>query len=1065
MRKTKLTSALTTAFLLALFVFTNAQPVSSKPVDSSAAQSAPYPYVPDVILLEVQAGITLDASPQAAPVAPNNSGIPTLNATLGSLVMISAEPLFQSIQARKVSGQNDLTRFYRVQLGSGADVPGAAKTLAALPEVTSAEPDYIAFPAEVPASEYVPSSIYSTTPLTINDPLYAEQWGLTKINIEGGWSSTVGSPTVSIAIVDSGIDLTHVDLAGNLWINPGEIANNGLDDDSNGFIDDVNGWNFVSGNKDIADDNGHGTLVTGVAAAVGGNAQGIVGACPQCSIMTVKVMQASGTANYSDVAAGILYAAQKGAKVINLSLGGYANSNILKNAIDTAANTYGAVIVAGAGNDNLTTAFYPAAYDNVLAVAGTQNDDTKAATSNYASWVDVSAPGAVIKTTALGGGWVDQSGTSFAAPFASGLAGLLRTLHPDWGQATIRSQIVHTADNINGVNPTYIGMLGSGRINAGGAMQTPHPVLRVAEYSVNGLTSGRPILGASSSMIVTLNNDWWDSPNVTGTLSTTDPHVSITNGSASFGTIPAGTSSAGATAFTFSVNALAGYNHPISFSLNVADTNGYATTLNFTVNTETGVTNKSGTITADETWTSDQTYLITNNVGVAENVTLTIQPGTTVKFNGNYYLNIGGTLIADGTLSQPIHFKSNTGGTWEKINFEDISADAVADGSGNYTSGSILRYVNMEGASAGITCNLATPYLSHVTLNSGGITCSLGATPLWLMDNSIPGAVSITGDGNAYRNTASGLSISGAGIAEDNVVHGTLSLGSGTARNTVNGITIGGSGGTLDTNTITGNVNLGDSYTVSGNTITGSLTTGNGASVDHNTVSNGITVGSTATVTWNNVENSNGTGLTAGSGLTAHHNRLIGNTIGMVATDGTIEYNLIANNTSVGLQVGAARVRYNTFTGNKGNTIVVQGDTPLGITSNNLEGNTGTYDLYIDLSIPNSVVPVPAQNNWWGTTNTTTIGARIFDYLDDFNKEQATFAPILTAPDQTAPGYVRSVTVLPDTTLGIQTGTFQVQFSKPMDTNYAPSMEFYSTKLGTWSQYNTSNSGLPSNNV
>ena len=938
---------------------------------------------------------------------------------------------------------------------------GAAEILSALPEVAFAEPDYIALPADVPTSvQSLPA--YAVNSLTINDPLYSQQWGLAKINIEGGWSSTVGSPTIAIAILDLGIDLNHADLAGNLWVNPGEIANNGLDDDSNGFIDDVNGWNFVSGTKDISDDHGHGTLVTGVAAAVGGNGQGIVGACPQCSIMTVKVMQASGTANYSDIAAGILYAAQKGAKVINLSLGGYANSNILKNAIDTAASTYGAVIVAGAGNDNVTTAFYPAAYDNVLSVAGIQNDDTKVGTSNYASWVDVSAPGITIRTTALGGGWVDQSGTSFAAPFASGLAGLLRTLHPDWGQATIRSQIVHTTDNIDSVNPTYAGLLGSGRINAGSAMQTPHPILQVAGYSVNGLASGRPVLGTSSSLIVTLNNDWWDSPSVMGTLSSADPYVSITSGSASFGTIAAGTSSANAAAFTFSVNNSAGYNHPISFNLNVADTNGYATTLNFAVTTEAGVTNKSGTIPSDETWTNDQTYLITNNVGVAPGVTLTIQPGTTIKFNGNYYLNIGGTLIANGTPSQPIQFKSNTAGTWDKINFDDQSVDALADVNGSYTSGSILGYVNMEGASAGIACTTATPYLTHVTLNSGGINCSLGATALWLMDNSIPSAVTITGSGNAYRNIVSGnLSISGAGIAEDNLVHGTLSLGSGTARrNTVNGITIGGSGGTLDTNTITGNVSLGNSYNVSGNTITGSLTTGNSATVDHNTVSNGITVGSSASVTWNNVEDSNSTGLSAGSSVTAQYNRLIGNATGMVATSGLIEHNLIANSAGVGLQVGAATVQYNTFTGNKGNTIVVQGGTPIGITYNNLEANTGSFDLYINIP---SVVSVPSQDNWWGTTNTTTIGGRIFDYLDDFNKGQAAFASVLSGPDQTAPGYVRSVTVLPDTTLGIQTGTFQVQFSKPMDMNYAPSMEFYSTKKGTWSQYNTSNSSLPNN--
>ena len=138
--------------------------------------------------------------------------------------------------------------------------------------------------------------------------------------------------------------------------------------------------------------------------------------------MPVKAMQSSGVANYSDIAAGVLYAAEKGARVINLSLGGYADSNTLRNAIEAAVNTYGAVVVAGAGNDNLNQPFYPAAYDTVLAVAGTAEDDTKLNSSNYAGWVDVSAPGTNIRTTALGGDWANGSGTSMSAPFASGRA-------------------------------------------------------------------------------------------------------------------------------------------------------------------------------------------------------------------------------------------------------------------------------------------------------------------------------------------------------------------------------------------------------------------------------------------------------------------------------------------------------------------------------------------------------------------------------------------------------------------------------------------------------------------
>jgi hypothetical protein len=367
-------------------------------------------------------------------------------------------------------------------------------------------------------------------------------------------------------------------------------------------------------------------------------------------------------------------------------------------------------------------------------------------------------------------------------------------------------------------------------------------------------------------------------------------------------------------------------------------------------------------------------------------------------------LNVGGTLIADGTYSQPIQFKSNTSGTWDKIQFIDTSTDAVADASGQYVSGSILRFVKIEGANAGITCTTSTPYLSHIILKSGGISCSLGGTDLWLLDNAITGNAVFTGSGNTYRNTVSGnLSISSAGIAEDNDVIGTLSLGSGSARrNNVRGLSIGGSGGTFENNSVSsGNVTLGNSFNVTGNTINGSLATGTGAIVDHNTVSNGISVGDSSTVTWNNVENASGTGLTAGSNVTAQYNRLIGDATGMTASSGLIEHNLIANNIGAGLIIsGDATISNNTLTGNKGNAVVITTGTPV-IQGNNLEFNTGTYDLE-NLSVSD----INASGNWWGTTDTEVIDVRIFDYMNDFTMGKVTYLPIFPEPDQIAPGYV-----------------------------------------------------------
>ena len=155
--------------------------------------------------------------------------------------------------------------------------------------------------------------------------------------------------------------------------------------------------------------------------------------------MAVRVMGASGVANYSDVAAGVVYAARKGAKVINLSLGGYSDSRALREAIRVAVEEYGVVVVGGAGNDNSQWLFYPAAYPEVVAVAGVTAGDIKAGFSNYGDWVDVSAPAEGITTTLLGEDWGVVEGTSCGAAMVSGVAGLVRSQHPGWGEALVRS--------------------------------------------------------------------------------------------------------------------------------------------------------------------------------------------------------------------------------------------------------------------------------------------------------------------------------------------------------------------------------------------------------------------------------------------------------------------------------------------------------------------------------------------------------------------------------------------------------------------------------------------------
>ena len=324
-----------------------------------------------------------------------------------------------------------------------------------------------------------------------------------------------------------------------------------------------------------------------------------------------------------------------------------------------AVNTYHVMVIAGAGNDNHSALFYPAAYAEVMAVVGTDQNDIKAPFSNFGSWVDLSAPAVDITTTFMGGDYGSAEGTSFSAPFVSEIVGLILSQHPDWNHALVWSQLTHTADTLDALNPGYAGMLGSGRLNAGAALTTePAPQLTLTSSKVNGDPQGKPIPGQSATLEVTLSNGWLDAQDVAGTLTTSDPYVIITQGNASFGDIPSGANGTGNPLFAFNVASGAGYDHSITFTLEVTANGGaYTTTFDFTLTTRSAEEQVGGTIGADTTWTNDKTYIVTNNVGVAPGVTLTIQPGTAVEFNGNYSLNIGGQLIADGTerSADPVH--------------------------------------------------------------------------------------------------------------------------------------------------------------------------------------------------------------------------------------------------------------------------------------------------------------------------------------------------------------------------------------------------------------------------
>jgi len=336
--------------------------------------------------------------------------------------------------------------------------------------------------------------------LVPNDTYFSQQWYLERVEAQEAWNLTTGKSSTIVAVLDTGVDLDHPDLATNIWTNPGEIAQDGIDNDGNGFIDDLHGWNFVENNSDTNPKMGanssqdainHGTLIAGVISAIGNNGKGVAGIGWNTKIMPVRVIASSGQGDAVEVIKGIDYAIENGADIINLSFTTFEKPTGLEEALKRAKQA-GIVVVAAAGNKdgggiNMdTTSVYPACINGpagenwVLGVAATNANDQKLDFSNYGSCVDLSAPGYQIFSTMnsaatsgdadlYGGGW---AGTSLATPIVSGVAALVRSISPNFKRSDIIDILLKSSDPINNQNPTYYNQLGVGRVNADNAVRT-----------------------------------------------------------------------------------------------------------------------------------------------------------------------------------------------------------------------------------------------------------------------------------------------------------------------------------------------------------------------------------------------------------------------------------------------------------------------------------------------------------------------------------------------------------------------------------------------------------------
>lgn len=337
-----------------------------------------------------------------------------------------------------------------------------------------------------------------------NDPYYGYQYYPSMIGADSAWTYYLNQSkrdSVLIAIVDTGIDPLHEDLADVIFVNSGEtgldsIGNNksanGIDDDKNGFIDDWQGWDFASSIDPIKGDNRavpghfHGTHVAGTAGAITNNQKGIAGIARSHRLLPVKVGYDDSTSiTVSGAYEGMLYASLMGADIINCSWGSPSSSMAEREIVNEVLRS-GSIVIGGAGNDSQETAFFPASYPGVISVAALVQDSTKASYSNIHATVDISAPGSFIYATVLGNSYGFSSGTSMAAPIVAGVAGLIKSLHPEYTADHIAGVLKASAIDISEKNPQYQFVLGAGMVNAHTALSIQNP--QYAEVTQSSFT-------------------------------------------------------------------------------------------------------------------------------------------------------------------------------------------------------------------------------------------------------------------------------------------------------------------------------------------------------------------------------------------------------------------------------------------------------------------------------------------------------------------------------------------------------------------------------------------------
>lgn len=527
-------------------------PKSTNPGNQPAGQSilaegSDSQFLTGVIALKLKMGVG-DFGKQTGMVS---FGVPSLDEKVALFEVSQLDKRFRYNPAKLRPDLPDLSRIYRLSFPEAFPVQEVAAAFSADPNVEYAEPIPIERLTEIP-----------------NDALWSQLQHLPQIYAPEAWNihkGENGTEEIVIAINDTGVDWDHEDLISNIWQNLAEDADNdghtmefngmqwvldpgdlnGVDDDGNGYTDDLLGWNFITGTGDPnpAPDNPvgfHGTHCGGISNGATNNDTGISSISWNLKLMPVCA-DANNTLQYGYD--GIIYAAENGADIISNSWGGPNYSIAGQEAVSYAAGL-GSIILAAAGNDNISDLFYPADYQNVISVAAVNPNDTKTGYSCFNLAVDISAPGGGdgggILSTLPNNTYGPNLGTSMATPMVAGSLGLLKSYHPDWSNDQLITQILGTADNIDSLNPNYINMLGTGRVNAYRMLAEENvlPFLKLELLSVSTSdASGNGINepGELVSLNFTMKNhaQGLGVENVLISIQSDDPEVILVNGSCS----------------------------------------------------------------------------------------------------------------------------------------------------------------------------------------------------------------------------------------------------------------------------------------------------------------------------------------------------------------------------------------------------------------------------------------------------------------------------------------------------------------------------------------------------